>query len=597
MGFLYDKVNGSVARAVINDKSSPVHGMASANAALPAPRLLSEATEAQPDFRSRSPPSIPVSSGALIEDSDHSLRAKSIPMMTLRIVARLRSAGHDCYVVGGAVRDLLLGQTPKDFDILTTATPIQVKKLFRRAFIVGKRYPIVHVCDGPVIHEVSSFQTNTDAKLIPQDISGLMDDKAGGRRPSTVLYSEARRENAQQRDFTVNGLLFDPFSGVLYDYVGGVLDCKQRTLRTIEKADASFRDDPARILRAVRHASRAGLSMDADTSKAAEQLAHLLMALPSGRLVMEVHAIFAYGAAESAMRTLWRMRLADLILPQHGEYLTRKKCARKPRLPRQEALFDVLAELDKLASPAAPVDTAVWVATLALPLIVESFTQHRSKHPHEPSSGPADLVFSSQMDDEALHSDEALLVDDESAGADAGDESALGDDESASMDESALPGTETVKLNRKMRRALKTQLGKGKKRKSTEAEPAEAEEQLAEAQEQPAAAAETIEMPSNLLRVFRQVVAAMTQPVAVVDAGSVAVVPRALYGQTVRLLVEAHTFNRLAPPTPPPPQVVIRGEEGHSSFKKGSKGKRLTDGAIVAQMLQVPSLQWQQLTQ
>lgn len=286
----------------------------------------------------------------------------------------------------------------------------------------------------------------------------------------------------------------------------------------------------------------------------------------------------------------------------------------------------MLAELDKLASPAAPVDTAVWVATLALPLIVESFTQHRSKHPHEPSSGPADLVFSSQMDDEALHSDEALLVDDESAGADAGDESALGDDESASMDESALPGTETVKLNRKMRRALKTQLGKGKKRKSTEAEPAEAEEQLTEAQEQPAAAAETIEMPSNLLRVsepvhvlvskqlcserascgqlppacirsqpfsgsrrwaradlfrdasqlhakdssplaaapdspaaanqvFRQVVAAMTQPVAVVDAGSVAVVPRALYGQTVRLLVEAHTFNRLAPPTPPPPQV------------------------------------------
>lgn len=86
----------------------------------------------------------------------------------------------------------------------------------------------------------------------------LLLGQAGGRRPSTVLYSEARRENAQQRDFTVNGLLFDPFSGVLYDYVGGVLDCKQRTLRTIEKADASFRDDPARILRAVRHASRAG---------------------------------------------------------------------------------------------------------------------------------------------------------------------------------------------------------------------------------------------------------------------------------------------------------------------------------------------------
>lgn len=126
LGFLYDKVNGSVARAVINDKSSPVHGMASANAALPAPRLLSEATEAQPDFRSRSPPSIPVSSGALIEDSDHSLRAKSIPMMTLRIVARLRSAGEARRLCSQGINILNCG-------VFSSATSLCCALLFQNA--------------------------------------------------------------------------------------------------------------------------------------------------------------------------------------------------------------------------------------------------------------------------------------------------------------------------------------------------------------------------------------------------------------------------------------------------------------------------------
>ena len=182
----------------------------------------------------------------------HPVRRSQISRGAQDVIRKLQQAGFKAFIVGGAVRDLLLGITPKDFDLATDATPEQVKPLFRRAFIIGRRFRLVNVLAGPETIEVSTFrsrQTGDDAA-----------DEHGRLLSDNVFGSQA--QDALRRDFTINALYFDPTTEEVWDYVGGVADVKARRIRLIGDPVTRFREDPVRMLRAARLAAKLGIGIE-----------------------------------------------------------------------------------------------------------------------------------------------------------------------------------------------------------------------------------------------------------------------------------------------------------------------------------------------
>lgn len=287
------------------------------------------------------------------------------------VLYTLRKHGHENYLVGGTVRDFILEQAPKDFDIVTSAEPDLVKKMFpRKSRLLGKRFPIVHVRHKNEIIEVSSFRTNCeDASQIPLDYAALFLEmehpspqqdktrkKKRSRKPqkqNDATWSMARRQNALKRDFTVNGLLYDPFTRVLFDYVGGVRDCRDGIIRTIDTPEKSFTDDPARILRAIRLSSRLHMKIDDDTRNEMKKLRSKVLQLSHGRLQMELHAMFAYGASRAAYTLLEEFDLISGLLPMHHSISTDYCTAR-------DTILTLLASMDKHSNVEHPADAIVW---------------------------------------------------------------------------------------------------------------------------------------------------------------------------------------------------------------------------------------------
>src|SRR6201995_1664569 len=184
------------------------------------------------------------------------------------IVVRLRGAGHQAYFAGGCVRDMLLGVEPKDFDVATSATPDIVMKMFAKTYSVGAHFGVVLVCtpqveDGEISTEVATFRHD-----------GAYSD---GRRPDAVKFSTDPREDVQRRDFTINGMLFDPLAGpgeeAILDFVGGREDLTKHRIRTIGVAKDRFTEDKLRMLRAVRFASRLEFDVDPATAQAINEIA------------------------------------------------------------------------------------------------------------------------------------------------------------------------------------------------------------------------------------------------------------------------------------------------------------------------------------
>ncbi|KAL4440032.1 hypothetical protein ABPG75_003033 [Micractinium tetrahymenae] len=306
----------------------------------------------------------------ILQDDAHPIREADISRPAWFVLSRLRAAGHEAYIVGGTIRDLLLGGTPKDYDILSSAELHQIKRLFSRSHVVGRSFPVCQVHAEGTMIEVSSFSTHADSRHIPADASSHMIGRQKPKRwnRESATWAAARSDNASRRDFTVNGLLYDPFSRLLFDSVGGVEDCAARRLRTICPPGESFTKDPARILRGVRLAARAGLEVDPDTAAAMEAHATAIAQLPTGRLQMELGSLLGYGAARPSLALMWRLGLLDMLLPQLALYLRRHRVARAPRSPgaatataaaprrgsRANLLYDLAAELDGHVHPQRP---------------------------------------------------------------------------------------------------------------------------------------------------------------------------------------------------------------------------------------------------
>ena len=235
----------------------------------------------------------------------HGLSRDAISPAAAKVCALLREGGFSAYVVGGAVRDLLLGIVPKDFDIATDARPEQVKPLFRRAIIIGRRFRLVHVMLGPETVEVSTFRA-ADPETAEKDEHGrvLRDNVFGNQQ-----------DDARRRDFTVNALYFDPISEEVVDFHGGLTDLKKRVLRVIGEPRTRYREDPIRMLRAVRLAAKLGLTLDAAAREPIRSLAPLLERVPPARLFDEMLKLLLSGHASACLRQLREVGLHKGVLP------------------------------------------------------------------------------------------------------------------------------------------------------------------------------------------------------------------------------------------------------------------------------------------
>ncbi len=243
--------------------------------------------------------------------AEHGIVAERLDANAVRVVRTLQEAGHEAYVVGGAVRDLVCGLRPKDFDVATSATPEQVKSLFRRAFIIGRRFRLVHVVFGRgrehEVIEVSTFRAymdNTAAEQVEgneKTSKGALADKkhvvdASGRVLRDNVWGP-QNEDAARRDFSINAMYYDPITEQVVDYHNGLLDARRRVIRMIGDPAARYREDPVRIIRIVRFAAKLGFDLEAGTRGPIAASLPLLANVPPSRLFDEMVKLLQTGHA------------------------------------------------------------------------------------------------------------------------------------------------------------------------------------------------------------------------------------------------------------------------------------------------------------
>ncbi len=283
-------------------------------------RLLGKSAAAEAPA---APLAIPLGVRTEVTAAEHGIDLSLLDANAVRVVKTLKEAGFEAYVVGGAVRDLLVGMRPKDFDVATNATPEQVKALFRRAFIIGRRFRLVHVVFGRGREhetiEVSTFRAYLDASAADQVTGNEKTSKTEIADKKHVVGEDGRVlrdnvwgpqiEDAARRDFTVNAMYYDPISQVVVDYHGGLRDSRAKLLRMIGDPATRYREDPVRIIRIVRFAAKLGFSLDPATEKPIRSMVPLLSNVPISRLFDEMVKLLQTGHAISSIEQMKRFGL------------------------------------------------------------------------------------------------------------------------------------------------------------------------------------------------------------------------------------------------------------------------------------------------
>lgn len=235
----------------------------------------------------------------------HGIDRRNVSRHAIKVCEVLRHEGYEAYIVGGAVRDLIVGLVPKDFDVATNATPEQVRPLFRRARIIGRRFQLVHVVFGQEIIETSTFRAMANGDEFTDEHGRILRDNLFG----------TQAEDAARRDFTLNALYYDPLSEEVIDYHRGVADLKKRVVRMIGDPEARYREDPVRMLRAIRFAAKLDGTIDPASAEPIARMADLIEHVPSSRLFDETLKLLTCGHAMECLRQLRQAGLAGGLLP------------------------------------------------------------------------------------------------------------------------------------------------------------------------------------------------------------------------------------------------------------------------------------------
>ena len=317
---------------------------------------------------------------------EHGIDPQLASPNALRVTQTLQDAGYKAFIVGGAVRDLLLGIKPKDFDIATNATPEQVKRMFRRAFIIGKRFQIVHVMLGQEQLEVTTFRgAATDGA--PKDEHGrVLRDNTFGEQ----------HEDAIRRDFTVNAMYYDPTTQTVLDYHGGIADIRNKVLRIIGVPEARFREDPVRLLRVVRFAAKLNFTIDPATSAPIAVMAPLINNVPAARVFDEMLKLLMSGQALACLQQLRKQGLHHGLLPLLDVVLEQPLGEKFVRL--------ALASTDARIQQGKPVSPGFLFASLLWHQVVEKWTAYQAagEYPIPALHLAADDVLDAQTEKLAL---------------------------------------------------------------------------------------------------------------------------------------------------------------------------------------------------
>ncbi|MFO0748709.1 MAG: polynucleotide adenylyltransferase PcnB [Myxococcota bacterium] len=270
------------------------------------------------------------------------------------IVRQLQGEGFETYFVGGCVRDLLLQRHPKDFDIATAARPEELKRVFgRRCRIIGRRFRLVHLHVGNQVFEIATFRGLPDDQELASDDSGFV---------VRANVFGTPREDAKSRDFTVNGLFYDPIAEQVIDHVGGTEDVNRRLLRTIGDADKRMREDPVRLLRAVKFAARLELRLDEPIIASAPVAAPLIATCPAARVSEELYRLTESGHARLAFEWMKRLGILQALVPEIAD-------AFEEGSPRRAHVLAWLDQIDRLTAAHGTLPREATFALLAWPFV------------------------------------------------------------------------------------------------------------------------------------------------------------------------------------------------------------------------------------
>lgn len=276
---------------------------------------------------------------------EHRIPPDKIDTHAFYVIEKLRQAGHSAYLVGGGVRDLLLGQRPKDFDVSTSAKPEEIRALFRNAILIGRRFRLAHIRFGQKIIEVSTFRSgDTEAPDL------IVRDNEWGSEEQDVL----------RRDFTINGLFYDPEHQTVIDYVEGYPDIEKRMLRTIGQPDLRFIQDPVRMIRLIKFCARFGLHIDTQTHEALLNCKEEIVKSSPARILEELLRMLESGASRPFIHLLNDYGLLRPLIPQLSDFLKQDE---------HLVVMQLLTEIDsEVAKRTYTIDRSVLLSALLFPL-------------------------------------------------------------------------------------------------------------------------------------------------------------------------------------------------------------------------------------
>ena len=293
--------------------------------------------------------------------SDHHIRKEHVDKKARSIISKLNEAGHKAYIVGGFVRDSLMGKNPKDCDIVTNATPEEIKEIIPRTRIIGRRFKIVHARAGKEIIEISTFRSSSQKDTKKSNKGILLRDNNYG----TI------EEDAFRRDFTINSLYLDIERMEVLDFVGGFKDLQEGILRCIGDSSKRFREDPVRIIRAVRFKSKLGLALERKLEKDMSKSSYLLGEISSGRKYEETLKMFLTGNGYSIMAEMQNYKITEYLLPLTKNFMNAKKDRR--------LIFNALKDTDKRFNQNKTLTPSFLFAVLLWPALINKIGEVNSK--------------------------------------------------------------------------------------------------------------------------------------------------------------------------------------------------------------------------
>lgn len=303
--------------------------------------------------------------GVVIDRSEHPISRRSVPENVLKVLYRLHRSGYRAYLCGGSVRDLLMGGTPKDFDVVTDAHPSEVRRLFRNSRIIGRRFRLVHIIFQDQVVEVATFRREPDRAIPdPEDEAEenllITDDNTFG----------SPLQDARRRDFTINALFYNIADFSVIDYVGGIEDLGEGRVRVIGEPDLRFREDPVRMMRAIEFASRLGFEIESRTYEGILRHRNDILKASPPRVSEEILELLRRGWSRGAIRLMVDTGLLEPLLPEIYNSI---------RGDRAPYFWKMLEVLDRTVQAGRKISDAVLLSVLMLPWVMEEIEEEEGR--------------------------------------------------------------------------------------------------------------------------------------------------------------------------------------------------------------------------